>query len=820
MDKQSLRQAIAMALAVVAPTIVAADELAPRGVLDTVTVLASRVGDRTVFDSAVPIDVYTPEETRAALVSGELGQALQSLSPSINMPRASASGTSDAVRAIQLRGLAPDETLVLVDGKRRHTNAVMDFEGLYHGTVAVDLNTIPVSAIDHIEILRDGAGAQYGSDAVAGVVNIVLKSGPGAGAVDAQLGENITHFSPTGMTIQDGRNREVDAESGFALGQEGWIRIGADFQSRGATNRAGRSDAAWTSYNSTPADLALDQQVVFRSGDPALENKGLYSKLSLPVGGAEFYGLMTLDWRDSEGAAFFRYPGDPSNVTSIYPSGFLPVSENSSRDQSFLIGLRGDRSGWHWDLSTRDGYNTFSYGLDHSLNASLGSASPTTFHLAEFTTEQRAVNIDVTRSIPMAGGRPLDLAVGAEYLEERYHTSPGDPASYAAGSFVQNDLGETIPPGAQGDSGLRPVDTVHLARHTSSLYADAEWDLADRFLIGAAARYSDYSDYGSSTTGKVSFRWTLADGFLLRGAMSSSFRAPALAQTGIRFATLNFNADGTGLQNNAWLPPSDPIAKGLGATPLKPERAVNTTLGLAWRSGRTSVSLDAYQIRLKDRITPTGALQSDAVSSYLSSAGATDIGSVTFLTNALDTTTRGLDLVISHDRPLLNGVLHLGAAFNRNTLREDRVRNQSPVLAAIDPALTLMDPTVLIPLEYGSPRSKLILSSDWSNAEFGARLQATRYGEMWAFTYDSNEPSLLGGNAQPYGATWSLDAEVHLNLTAAFEVAVGGTNVLDRYPDRTTPDGTYGGAFPYNFANPLGINGAYFYVRGRYRLGH
>jgi iron complex outermembrane receptor protein len=420
----------------------------------------------------------------------------------------------------------------------------------------------------------------------------------------------------------------------------------------------------------------------------------------------------------------------------------------------------------------------------------------------------------------MAGGRPLDLAVGAEYLEERYHTSPGDPASYAAGSFVQNDSGETIPPGAQGDSGLRPVDTVHLARHTSSLYADAEWDLADRFLIGAAARYSDYSDYGSSTTGKVSFRWTLADGFLLRGAMSSSFRAPALAQTGIRFATLNFNADGTGLQNNAWLPPSDPIAKGLGATPLKPERAVNTTLGLAWRSGRTSVSLDAYQIRLKDRITPTGALQSDAVSSYLSSAGATDIGSVTFLTNALDTTTRGLDLVISHDRPLLNGVLHLGAAFNRNTLREDRVRNQSPVLAAIDPALTLMDPTVLIPLEYGSPRSKLILSSDWSNAEFGARLQATRYGEMWAFTYDSNEPSLLGGNAQPYGATWSLDAEVHLNLTAAFEVAVGGTNVLDRYPDRTTPDGTYGGAFPYNFANPLGINGAYFYVRGRYRLGH
>ena len=813
-----VRRAVTVVLSGAALHAALADTAAPVDTLDTVTVLASRLGDRTVFDSAVPIDVYTPEETRAALVSGELGQALQTLSPSINMPRASASGTSDAMRAIQLRGLAPDETLVLVDGKRRHTNAVMDFEGLYHGTVAVDLNALPVSAIDHIEILRDGAGAQYGSDAIAGVVNIVLKSGPGAGSIDANLGENITHFAPTGMTIMDGRNRQIDADTGFTVGDGGWLRIGADYQNRGSTNRAGRSSASWTSYNSTPADLALDNEVLFRSGDPALENKNLYAKVSLPVGGAELYGLATLNWRHTLGAAFFRYPGDPSNVEAIYPNGFLPISVNESRDQAFTAGVRGDSDGWHWDVSARDGYNTFSYGLTHSLNASLGSASPTQFHLADFTTEQRALNVDATRSLPIGRAHPLELSAGAEYLEERYHTSAGDPASYAAGPYTQNADGETIPPGAQGDSGLRPGDTVHLARHVSSVYVDGEWDANQALLIGAAARYSNYSDYGSSTTGKFSLRYKFTDGFLARASVSSSFRAPALAQTGIRFATLNFNSDGTGLQNNAWLPPSDPIAQGLGATPLKPEHSVNTTVGLAWRSGRTSASIDAYQIRIRDRITPTGSLQSGAVSDYLAAAGASDIGSVTFLTNALDTTTRGIDVVVSQEVALLGGSLHLSAAFNRNALTEDRARNTSSVLASVDPTLTLMDPTVLIPLVYGSPKTKLILGGDWSNSRWGARLQATRFGEMAAFTYDSNQPSLLGGNAQTYGAAWSVDADVHLSVTPAFEVALGGTNILDKYPDRTTADGTYGGAFPYNFANPLGINGAYVYLRARYRF--
>lgn len=415
--------------------------------LDAITVFGSRVKDRSVFDSAVPIDVFTPEEVKNALVSGELGQALQELSPSVNMPRASSSGTSDSVRTIQLRGLAPDQVLVLVNGKRRETNSVMDIEGLFPGTVAVDVNAIPPEAIDHIEILRDGAGAIYGSDAIAGVVNIVLKSGTNGGDLDALYGANRTKFAPTDETITDGRSKTIDGDYGIALGA-GWIHFGADYRDTGATNRAGPTSSS-ASYNSTPADMALNNHVVFQSGDPATVNKGLFYNASFPLaGGYELYSFATGNYRDTWGAAFFRYPGDPTNVLGIYPNGFRPVSTGVSQDGSLVGGAKGDFGGWKWDLSGREGYNAFSYGLENSLNASLGPDSPTRFHVANFTYEERALNLDITREQPVAGlAAPLNLSAGAEYMHESYHTSPGDPTSYEAGPYTYDAAyGEAIHP--------------------------------------------------------------------------------------------------------------------------------------------------------------------------------------------------------------------------------------------------------------------------------------------------------------------------------------------------------------------------------------
>ncbi|MBS0377968.1 MAG: TonB-dependent receptor [Proteobacteria bacterium] len=769
--------------------------------LEQVTVFGSRVSDRSVFDSAVPIDYFSPAQVKQALVSGELGQALQDLSPAVNMPRASSSGTSDSVRAIQFRGLGPDEVLVLVNGKRRHANAVMDIEGLFPGTVAVDLNAIPEEAIDHIEILRDGAGALYGSDAVAGVVNIVLKGSSGGGQADVLYGANVTHFAPTDQRITDGRSKMISADYGFSVAG-GFLHVGADYRDTGSTNRAGPTSAS-ASYNSTPADLALDNRVLFQSGDPATINKSVFYNLSVPVGArSELYSYTTANYRDTWGGAFFRYPGDPTNVLSIYPNGYRPVSTGVSQDLDAVLGLKTEWVGWRWDFSAREGYNTFSYGLTNTLNASLGPDSPTRFHVADFTYEERGLNLDLTRELQIPGwSAPLGVSTGAEYMHEAYHTSPGDPASYAAGPYTVDPIyGEVIPPGSQGDNGLSPGDVAHLTRGVWSGYLGFDNEIASRLLLQVAGRYSHYSDYGDSVTGKFAVRYSITDSFLLRGSVSNSFRAPSLAQEAIRITTLNFNDTGTGLQNTAFLPPTDPLAAENGGIALRPEKSVNTTVGLAWRAPwGISTTLDLYQIRIRDRIVPTGQIPTFDPTYP-------NIAAVSFLTNGLDTTTRGLDLVVSQSTQVAGGSLKLSASFNRNYLHQDALRNALADNANVNAA-------VLIPLEYGSPSTKLILAADWSNARWGVTLQPIHYGTLYAFSYDSSLPVIQGANVQKYDPAWTVNAEAHLSIVDGIRVAVGGTDVFNRYPDRTTPGGSYYGALPYNFANPIGINGAFYYAR-------
>lgn len=768
--------------------------------LSEVTVFGSRVRDRSVFDSAVPVDYFSPTQVKQALVSGEVGQALQNMSPAINMPRASSSGTSDSVRTIQFRGLSPDEVLVLVNGKRRHANAVMDTEGLFPGTVAVNLNDIPEEAIDHIEVLRDGAGALYGSDAVAGVVNVVLKGASYGGHADVLYGANVTHFAPTNQRITDGRSTMVSADYGFHLAG-GFLHVGAGYRDTGATNRAGPTSAA-ASYNSTPADLALNGKVLFQSGDPTTTDKSLFYNMSVPIGSqAELYSYATANYRDTWGSGFFRYPGDPTNVLSIYPHGYRPVSTGVDQDLDSVLGLRNRWLGWKWNLSAREGYNTFSYGLINTLNASLGPVSPTRFHVADFTYEERALNLDLTREIEIPNWSSLGVATGAEYMHESYHTSPGDPASYAAGPYTIDPIyGEVIPPGSQGDNGLAPADAVHLTRGVWSGYLSLDNEIASRLLLQLAGRYSHYSDFGDSVTGKFAARYSFTHDFLVRGSVSTSFRAPALAQEGIRITTLNFNAAGTGLQNTAFLPPTDPLAAENGGVPLRPEKSVNTTVGLAWRAPwNITTTLDVYQIMIRDRIVPTGQIPTNDPA-YPS------ISAVSFLTNGLDTTTRGLDLVMSQSSRVAGGTLKLSAAFNRNYLHEDARRNALANNANVNAA-------VLIPLEYGSPSTKLMLGTDWSNSRWGLNVQAIRYGSLYAFSYDSSLPVLLGANVQKYNPAWTVNADVHVSVWDGTRISVGGTDVFNRYPDQTTPGGSYYGALPYNFANPLGINGAFYYVR-------
>jgi iron complex outermembrane receptor protein len=343
-----------------------------------------------------------------------------------------------------------------------------------------------------------------------------------------------------------------------------------------------------------------------------------------------------------------------------------------------------------------------------------------------------------------------------------------------------------------------------------STYLELQSDVTNRLLIDVAGRYSHDSDYGSSTTGKFAVRYKFTDDLLLRSSLSNSFRAPALAQTGFRLATLNFNDEGTGLQNNAWLPPTDPLAQLLGGQPLGPERSVNISAGLAWRSqSRAFASLDLYQIKITDRITPTEQISTEGQEAYLIEHGLTDIASVQYLTNTLDTRTRGLDAVIGKELDVWGGTLKLSGAFNRNYLQQQGLRNPD-----------LVSGQVLVPLEYGSPSTKLILSTDWGNSTWGGFVQATRFGTVYAYSFDEGLPTINGWNVQRYDPIWSVDLEARVQVIKQVQFALGGTNVFNHYPAQTTPDGSYGGAFPYNYAHPLGINGAYFYAKLTLTTGH
>ncbi|MFZ6693014.1 TonB-dependent receptor plug domain-containing protein [Undibacterium sp. SXout20W] len=783
-----LRQALAAAglLAFYTPSIYANDQGSETGAA-TISIIGSRAKARSLFDSDVPIDIFTAKDLERAGNTGELGQLLQNLSPSINMPKASASGTSDTIRTIQLRGLAPDEVLILVNGKRWHPNATMDQEGLFQGTVSVDLNALPVSAIERIEILRDGAGSQYGSDAVAGVINIVLKKASSGTDTYVSYGGNHTNFSPLNKTITDGQNFQVGVNTGLKIGDKGYVRFGFDYQDKNGTNRAGPS--ADSSYNGTPADEALVGKVLFKSGDPQLYNTNLFFNGALPLSDdVELYSFATYNQRRSLGIGFFRWPGDPGNVLAVYPNGFLPVSVNRSNDFGAVVGARGEVGEWNLDVSLRLGRNYFSYDLENTINSSLDGASPTRFHLANFISTQQGINIDVHRSFDGILPTPLNVAIGAESQRDAYRTEAGDPASYLAGSDT-NGL-----PGAQGDPGLQPSDTVNLSRYNKSAYINVDSDLSKHLLLGVAARYSNIGDIGGKATGKVSFRYKFSPDFLVRGSISNSFRAPELAQVGFRNTVLGFNSAGQ-LSNVALVPATDPLAQGQGAQALKPESSVNETLGLAYRApDGTYLTLDAYQIKLKDRIALSSPIS-------INDPNYPTLNAVNFLTNGLDTTTKGIETVVQRDVALADSKLSLTAALNYNHNNLDSVRTGIG-------GTPLFNAKTLYDLMHATPKTKLVLSGDWQVNQWNINGRLTRYGTLSVMSYDPSSAPF------EFDAAWTLDLEAKYTLNKTTSILVGANNLTDKYPTRTTnPNDSYSGAFPYNYVSPIGINGRYLYAR-------
>jgi len=773
----------------------------------TVIVTGTRTEGRTALESTAPIDVVTSDDIAVSgSLGGELGASLQSLVPSFNFSRQSNSSSTDVVRYGQLRGLNPDQVLVLVNGKRRHTTSVVSLDAkIGRGTTPVDFNSIPLSAISRIEVLRDGAGAQYGSDAIAGVVNVILKGADTSGEINASYGFHRTDFEPSGRTLEDGETFSISGSKGFRLGENGFLHIGADYRDRAATSRGGAINEFAFIFGVEP-DSPLNRtfagrEGLYRPGDPDVTDLNLWANAELALSDAlTAYGFATYNDRDGEGAAFYRYPDGPAGVPALYPNGYRPITVNLNEDISLRSGLRGEAAGWDWDAGLGYGVNEFEAGVKNSANPSLGASSPTSFRSATFKNEQTVLNFDAVRDVSLG-----TLAAGAEYRKEDYSTEAGDPASYAVGPLAASD-GKRI--GAQAGIGLTPADAASVSRDVVAVYAELSTDPLPGLTLDVAGRYENYSDAGDALAGKLAARYALTDAIGLRGSVSNSFRAPSLAQTAFQFSSTSFGTGGA-LTTVRTVAPGSAIGRALGAPELDPETSVNFSGGITASFGGFGLSFDAFRIDVDDRII-VSERNSGFAPLIQAQTGIANVNEVAVFTNGADTRTEGVELVGTWSGEAGPGDLDLTLAY---ALSETEVRNVK-VASSWAPGFVVLGVEERNTIESSAPDATLTGSALYSIGRFGILARATQFGE-------TTRVFNFGGGFEPeqtYGAKTSVDLEVSYDITDNFQVALGGNNIFDEYPDRSIADIAYFDALPYDILSPVGINGTYWYSRARLKF--
>ncbi|MBS0199728.1 MAG: TonB-dependent receptor [Proteobacteria bacterium] len=754
--------------------------------LDKVVVTGTRTSTRTIVTSQSPIDIVSAETLKATGTS-ELATALSRVLPSLNFPRPALTDGTSAIRPAQLRGLAPDQVLVLVNGKRRHTSSLLNINGsVGRGSAPVDLNTIPMSAIDHVEVLRDGASAQYGSDAIAGVVNVILKGADHGGSLSYSQGR---------MSAGDGEQIEVAGDAGFKFaGERGSVHLSGQVNRQEHTNRAGP-------YAGAPsASQAAVGQTAFVFGDPSVRAHAFSINSSFKINDSiELYGWGTTSNRDITSYAFFRAPGSANNVPAVYPLGYVPEINNISKDQSAVLGARGTiGNDWDWDLSYNYGYNHLDFYTRHTLNVGLGTATPHDFYDGALETTQNVVNLDLRKQFNIGTASPLSVAFGAESRHDKWNQSPGEYLSYAAINPNR--------PGAQGFGGFAPSVSGHYRRNSYAVYADAETDITSKFSADAAVRYEHFSDFGSKTSGKLSARYAFTPNFALRGTVSTGFRAPSLAQQYFQTVSTNF------LQGNPvpfeirTFPATSAVAKAFGAEPLKPETSKSASLGLVTQPLHgLFVTVDAYQVDVKDRIVLSSNLTGNGVRALLESQGIFGVNGGRYFTNAVDTRSRGVDVVGSYRWRTDAGTLDLTAGYNYGSTKITRIAPNPAVLEASGLNLQRIDRTEIGRIEEGFPRNKITLAGLWKAHDWEASLSGTRYGSV---TSRVNPPTTTVD--QTYAAKWIADASVSYKL-GGWKFTVGADNLFNTYPDENYFVNSTSGQFPYSSLSPFGFNGRYVY---------
>lgn len=782
---------------------------------ETIIVTGTRGAARTILDSPVPVDVLSAASIAQVGVSGELGQALQALTPSFNFPRQSTSGTGDTIRAAQLRGLSPDQTLVLVNGRRYHVTSVVNIDTkIGRGTTPVDLNTIPLNAIGRIEVLRDGAGAQYGSDAIAGVVNLVLDPSIG-GSAAVTYGYNQTRPGVLDGDVADGQTLLAEAKYGVRLAGDGFLVVGADYVFQQGTNRAGFDQGGQFLTNGSytdPRNDAFFGKRLFKVGDPRVEGFHAWYNAERPLGDVTLYSFGTGHYRQAFGSTFFRWPvivdGNGENyVSPVQPNGFRPASEAKNSDFSVTAGARGDAAGWRLDGSLTYGRNQFDYGLRNSVNYSLGAASPTAFSLGSSAFDEFAANLDAARDLDVGLAEPLTLALGTEYRHQWWHSGAGDAASYAAGPLA---AAQGLAPGAQAGPGLTPEDTRRRMRDIAAAYVELSGNLLPSLFADAAARVEYLSDVDTRVAGKGALRWEFARGLALRGSVSNGFKAPTLGQLGASATALTFGAGGV-LRRVSTLPVDSLAAVTLGAKALGPETSFNVSAGLTASPVRgLRLSADLFRIDIDNRITLSERFDLTGLTDARKAAlGLASFDAINFFTNAVDVRSEGVELVADYAARLGGGNLALSAGYSYFDTSIRRVSPPPPELAANGIPGALIGLEERNTLTDAAPADKLLLSASWSDGRLSGLVRGTRWGSV-VRVFD------FGGGfapSQKFSADWTLDAEAGLTFAGRFTIAVGGQNLTDTYPEASSDDISGAGNLAYDVISPIGINGRYLYAR-------
>ena len=905
---------------------------------EAVSVIGSRFA-RSAQDLAVPVDVFTAQEIRKAGFT-ETGQILQALAPSFNMPKTSISDGSDSVRPMTLRGLSSGQVLVLINGKRRHTTALVHVNSSpSRGDTGVDLNAIPAAAIQRIEVLRDGAAAQYGSDAIAGVINIVLKTDNDGGTFSVYRGENNHiaeaipesanlydwvgngqryEWNPTGSVdvntvvpgseahitgsedflVTDGKQLQIQYNNSVKLGDDGYLMIAGEIRTKEASNRVGfqaarlyevnsdywSDDEAETQRLQPGSDWYINPQRMIW-GDQAKTNFGAMYNSELPVGDKRFYSFGGYTIRHADTGCYTRKPNQGNKTwLSSNPTGFVPHIQPTITDFSMSSGMEGVFGNWSYDVSNTYGSNDFHFNM-LSTNASFGPEQLRKYDIGGFVFTQSTNNLDLTTQMG-----DIDLAVGAEMRKESYRIYAGETASYANGQAGTNITGwdayttsddsngvayadtfivgvnsNTAGGGCQCFSGFRPSNaaaTQNADRTSYAGYADAEMDLGS-IRLGGALRFENYSDFGSTVNFKGTVRYEVSDGIVARGAVSSGFRAPALAQAFQSKVATNFRLDddpgsSTYGQTLAYevgnFPVDNPFSQALGAKELTPENSFNLSAGLNANLGGIRLGLDAYSVTITDRIVMTGnfkAGDSDLgikIAELLKTSGVPEATSGRFFFNGVDTKTTGLDLTAAYSMSLAGMAdLDLTLAYNTTTTEITEVRTPSGLADVLNADATLFDNQERRTMESSQPKDNLHLTTNLSKGNWYAKYHIWKVGETLSRNSYKKDHDGDGVNDSPLtldenaGGTWKewtrtyvnadgesvtdhewvqvlgnkliTDLEVGYDLGMA-TISAGANNLFDVMPEKgAQPGDGNNGAFVYNALSPFGMNGKFVYMK-------